>query len=65
MARTNTNDWLNTEEYGAAVAQSAYQFVKSMAADEAMHELEKVARYDAGFEAGVLAAENGLGRADV
>lgn len=58
------NDWLNRDDFGEAVSLSALAFVKSMAADEGVHSLERDASYDAGFEAGVLATEAGVGRAD-
>lgn len=56
--------WLDPAEISAAVKVSASAFVASTSADMAVHELEADAKYDAGFEAGVLAAEHGLGRYD-
>jgi hypothetical protein len=60
-----STEWLNkNDEYGEAVAHSALAFVKSMGADESVQAIEREASYDAGFVAGVLATEAGVGRAD-
>lgn len=58
------NEWLNRDEHHAAFKVASSAFVASGSADAVLGELENDAAYDAGFEAGVLASEAGLGRYD-
>lgn len=57
------NDWL-AEEWAKAVDDTSDKYYQYLMANSEKSALEYEAARDEGFEAGVLAAENGLGRYD-
>lgn len=58
------NDWLDQDRYHAAVMTYGNAVLAQVEGESDLQEVTNVASYDAGFEAGVLASEAGLGRAD-
>lgn len=58
------NDWLDLPEDTRLIDKATMADVERLNADEARLELNAAAAHDAGFEAGVLASEAGLGRYD-
>lgn len=58
------NDWLNTDDYQKAAVKYGNAVLAQVEGESDLQELSNEASFDAGFEAGVLASEAGLGRAD-
>lgn len=58
------NDWLDTGRDGALLMAATLADTRRIQHDERRLELNVDASYDAGFEAGVLASEAGVGRYD-
>ena len=56
------NDWLDNDDYHAAVMKYGNAVLSQVEGESDLQEVTNVASYDAGFEAGVLASEAGLGR---
>lgn len=56
--------WMDTEKYDSAVQRYGQGMFQQFSAEDELKLLTNVASYDAGFEAGVLASEAGVGRAD-
>lgn len=52
--------WLDVDEHLTLAVGAAQKFTDSVLADQALHAYELDANYDAGFEAGAEAHENGL-----
>lgn len=61
---TVTDSWLETERYDDAESKFVDAIVTRAESENEMNALVAYAAYDAGFEAGVLASEAGVGRAD-
>jgi hypothetical protein len=56
-------DWLG-EDWENAVDDTSDKYYEYLMAQSHQNSLRAAGAYDAGFEAGVLATENGLGRYD-
>jgi len=57
-------DWLDQEQYNKAAVKYGNAVLTQVESESDLQDLSNTASYDAGFEAGVLAQEAGLGRAD-
>lgn len=60
----NTAAWIDAEKWQRAQELHLSAVTDKFLAELSLDKQRAEAAYDAGFEAGVLATENGLGRAD-
>lgn len=64
MIHVQNNDWLIGEEWDKLVDEASDKYYDYLIATANRQRFEREGSYDAGFEAGVLASEAGVGRYD-